>query len=127
MQHGHSGHMTPKGDRQALIASGWLTGLYFVVELGICIWTGSVAVLSDAFHTFSAVGGVLIALVAMRLGERKSSPSRTFVYTRLVIIGALFNGFFLLVMDLVLFWMSSMRLLEPIHLPPTARLHAAGC
>lgn len=58
------------GDRRALVISGWLTGLYFLVELAIGLWTGSVAVMSDAFHTFSAVGGVLIALAAQRLGER---------------------------------------------------------
>ncbi len=88
MSHGgHAGHMPASGDRKALVISGWLTGLYFIVELGIGIWTGSVAVMSDAFHTFSAVGGVLIALVAMRLGERKSSPSRTFGYIRAEILG----------------------------------------
>ena len=61
----HAGHMAVNGDRKALVISGVLTGIYFVVELGIGIWTGSVAVTSDAFHTFSAVGGVLIALVAL--------------------------------------------------------------
>lgn len=61
MSHGgHAGHMPATGDRKALVISGWLTGLYFIVELGIGIWTGSVAVMSDAFHTFSAVGGVII-------------------------------------------------------------------
>src|SRR3546814_20528015 len=54
---GHAGHMPATGDRRALVISGWLTGLYFLVELGIGLWTGSVAVMSDAFHTFSAVGG----------------------------------------------------------------------
>jgi cobalt-zinc-cadmium efflux system protein len=62
MSHGgHARHMLPKADRTALVISGWLTGGYFVVELGTGLWTGSVAVTSDAFHTFSAVGGVLIA------------------------------------------------------------------
>lgn len=113
MSHGgHAGHMPASGDRKALVISGWLTGLYFIVELGIGIWTGSVAVMSDAFHTFSAVGGVLIALVAMRLGERKSSPSRTFGYIRAEILGALFNGLFLVAMALYVLWMGSMRRIE---------------
>ena len=89
---GHSGPVPPSTDRRALVVSGWLTGSYFVVELVIGLWTGSVAVTSDAFHTFSAVGGVLIALVAMRLAERKSTPARTFGYTRAEILGALFHG-----------------------------------
>ena len=60
------------GDRRAFILLGLLTGLYFVVELGVDPWSGWVAVTSDAFHTISAVGGVLIALVA-RLSERLAS------------------------------------------------------
>jgi cobalt-zinc-cadmium efflux system protein len=127
MSHGgHTGHMPASGDRKALVISGWLTGLYFIVELGIGIWTGSVAVMSDAFHTFSAVGGVLIALVAMRLSERKSSPARTFGYVRAEILGALFNGLFLVVMALLVLWMGAMRLMEPIELATTPMLVAAA-
>ncbi|WP_415391993.1 cation diffusion facilitator family transporter [Paracoccus sp. SJTW-4] len=127
MSHGgHAGHMPVGGDRKALVISGWLTGLYFVIELGIGIWTGSVAVISDAFHTFSAVGGVLIALVALRLTERKSSPARTFGYVRAEILGALFNGLFLVAMALLVLWMGAMRLMEPIELATTPMLIAAA-
>jgi hypothetical protein len=70
---GHAGHMPASGGRKALILSGLLTGGYFIVELGIGLWSGSVAVTSDAFHTFSAVGGVLIALVAQRFSERPAT------------------------------------------------------
>jgi cobalt-zinc-cadmium efflux system protein len=123
---GHSSHVPPSTDRRALVVSGWLTGSYFVVELVIGLWTGSVAVTSDAFHTFSAVGGVLIALVAMRLAERKSTPARTFGYTRAEILGALFNGLFLVLMALFVFGMGAMRLMDPIELPTTPMLWAAA-
>ena len=72
----HGGHMPmAPGDKntRALRIAGWLTGIYFFVELGIGIWTGSVAVLSDAFHTFSAVGGVLVAIVAGRFAARPAT------------------------------------------------------
>jgi cobalt-zinc-cadmium efflux system protein len=72
------------------------------------------------------VGGVLIALVAMRLGERKSSPSRTFGYIRAEILGALFNGLFLVAMALYVLWMGAMRLMEPIELATTPMLIAAA-
>ncbi len=42
MSMSHGGHMPASGDRKALVISGWLTGLYFIVELGIGIWTGTV-------------------------------------------------------------------------------------
>src|SRR3546814_13979420 len=71
---GHAGHMPGTGDRRALVISGWLTGIYFLVEPGIGLWTGSVAVMSAAFHTFPAVAGALIPLAAQRLGARGATP-----------------------------------------------------
>lgn len=123
---GHAGHMPPTGDRRALVLSGWLTGVYFVIELAIGIWTGSVAVISDAFHTFSAVGGVLIALVAQRLGERAASADQTYGWIRAEIIGALFNGLFLVVMAAAVLGMGAMRLMHPVDLPTTPMLIAAA-
>lgn len=122
---GHAGHMPASGDRRALILSGILTGMYFVVELAVGVWSGSIAVISDAFHTFSAVGGVLIALVAQRLSERPATPEHTFGWARAEIVGALFNGLFLVVMAGYVLWMGAMRLMEPIELPTTVMLYAA--
>ncbi|OGW49499.1 MAG: zinc ABC transporter [Nitrospirae bacterium GWC2_57_9] len=122
---GHAGHMPPSGDRKALILSGLLTGVYFGVELGVGLWSGSIAVISDAFHTFSAVGGVLIALVAQRLSERPATPEHTFGWGRAEIIGALFNGLFLVIMAGYVLWMGAMRLMHPIDLPTSVMLYAA--
>ena len=101
MSHGgHAGHMPATGDRKALVISGWLTGLYFIVELGIGIWTGSVAVMSDAFHTFSAVGGVIIisAVVIRFTGFLAIDP----------LLGMAFG--------LVLLWASWSILREALHI-----------
>ena len=123
---GHAGHMPATGDRRALVISGWLTGLYFLVELAIGLWTGSVAVMPDAFHTFSAVGGVLIALAAQRLGERGATFTQTFGWVRAEIIGALFNGLFLVIMAVYVLWMGAMRLMDPVELATTPMLLAAA-
>lgn len=122
----HGGHAPPSGDRRALVISGLLTGGYFVVELIAGLVTGSVAVLSDAFHTFSAVGGVLIALVAQRLSERPASWEHTFGWGRAEIVGALFNGVFLVVMAGYVFWMGAMRLRDPVELPTGIMLLVAA-
>jgi len=121
--HGHAGHLPSGGT--ALTISAWLTGVYFVVELGVGLWTGSVAVMSDAFHTFSAVGGVLVAIVAARLAQRPADLDRTFGWYRAELIGALVNGAFLLVMALAVIVMGAMRLGAPIDLPTTPMLLAA--
>lgn len=123
---GHAGHMPASSDRRALILAGILTGGYFVVELAVGLLTDSVAVTSDAFHTFSAVGGILIALVAMRLSERPASHEHTFGWGRAEIVGALFNGVFLVVMAAYVFYMGAMRLMDPIDLPTTTMLIVAA-
>ncbi|MEQ9040348.1 MAG: cation diffusion facilitator family transporter [Silicimonas sp.] len=115
----------PSGS-QALTISAWLTGLYFVVELGIGIWTGSIAVISDAFHTFSAVGGVLVAIVAARIARRPADSDRSFGWYRAEIVGAAVNGAFLLAMALLVIGMAAMRLSAPIDLPTGPMLWAAA-
>lgn len=127
MSHAHHAHIDPSSaaNRRALRISAWLTGIYFVIELGIGIYTQSVAVLSDAAHTFSAVGGVLLALAAARLARRPSDTDRTFGWYRAEIIGALLNGLFLLAMAVFVIAMGAMRLSAPIDLPTGPMLAAA--
>ncbi len=120
----HGSHV-PSGPDGALGLTAWLTGIYFVIEFSIGIYTGSVSVLSDAFHTFSAVGGVILALVAARIARRKATPERSFGYGRAEIIGALLNGVFLFLMALVVLWMGYMRLRQPIDLLTMPMLVAA--
>lgn len=112
----HGGHSVA-GDRRALIISGWLTGAYFVPQLIVGLWSGSVAVISDALHTFSTVGGVLIALASQRLSARPATAKYTFGWGRAEIIGALFNGLILLIMAISVIWMGAMRIGDPIELP----------
>lgn len=116
----------PTGNVRALKISGWLTGIYFIVELGIGYWSGSVSVISDAFHTFSAVGGVLIALVAGHFATRPASQYATFGLIRAEIMGALLNGLFLFLMAIYVLWMGYQRLLAPIEVPAGPMLLAAG-
>ncbi len=125
---GHMGHMAPSltGETaRALKITTWLTGIYFIIELGIGIYTGSIAVISDAMHTFSAVGGVLLALIAARIAMRPADKYKTFGFSRAEIIGALLNGFFLFVMALFVLYMGYNRLQNPIELPTTPMLAAA--
>lgn len=124
MANGHNGHMPSSG--RGLAISAWLTGVYFIIELGIGLWTGSIAVISDAFHTFSAVGGVLVAIVAARLARRPADDQRSFGWARAEILGALVNGGFLLAMALVVIVMAAMRLSTPLDLPTGPMLIAAA-
>ena len=123
MAQGHS-HLPTTG--RAMAISAWLTGIYFLIELAIGLWTGSIAVISDAFHTFSAVGGVLVAILAARLARRSADLAHSFGWYRAEIIGALVNGGFLLAMAVVVIAMAAMRLGSPIDLPTGPMLFAAA-
>lgn len=120
----HPGHMPSSGPGMAIAA--WLTGVYFVIEMAIGLWTGSIAVISDAFHTFSAVGGVLVAILAARIAQRPADQSFSFGWYRAEIIGALVNGGFLLGMAIVVIVMGTMRLARPVDLPTGPMLWAAA-
>jgi cobalt-zinc-cadmium efflux system protein len=125
----HAGHGLPPataGNTRALQISGLLTGIYFVVELAIGLWTGSVSVTSDAFHTFSAVGGVLVALVAGRYAERPATDQASYGLIRAEIVGALFNGLFLLGMAALVLWMGAKRLQSPMEIETGPMLWAAA-
>jgi cobalt-zinc-cadmium efflux system protein len=125
----HSAHAMPRpsgSSDRALKISAWLTGVYFLIELGIGLYSGSIAVISDAFHTFSAVGGVVLAFVAARIARRPATLDRTFGNYRAEIIGALLNGVFLAGMAVLVLVMGAMRLRHPIDIPTTPMLIAAA-
>ena len=123
---GHGAHVQQGGDNRALVISGALTGVYFVIELTAGLFIGSIAVISDAFHTFSAVGGVLTALLAARYAARPATATRTFGFLRAEILGAVVNGFFLLGMALFVFWMGWQRLGDPRDLEVGPMFLVAG-
>jgi cobalt-zinc-cadmium efflux system protein len=123
---GHDHAAMLSANERALRISLWLTGIYFLIELGLGLASGSVAVLSDAMHTFSAVGGVLLALAAGRIAARPADRYRTFGSIRAEIVGAMLNGFFLVLMAGVVIFMGVRRLLSPSELEAGLMLAAAG-
>ena len=68
----------------------------------------------------------MIALVAGRMAARPATRFQTFGSLRAEIVGAQANGFFLLRMAWLVFWMSLMRLQNPVDLPTTPMLFPAG-
>ncbi|HIP15094.1 MAG TPA: cation transporter [Sulfurimonas autotrophica] len=56
------------------------------------IFSGSLALLSDAMHNFSDVLALLIAYVANRLAAKENTKAKTFGYKRAEIIATLFNA-----------------------------------
>ncbi len=72
-----------------------LTFGFFLVEVIGGIATGSLALLADAAHMLTDVGGIALALFASWISNKPASPQRTYGYYRVEILAALINAIML--------------------------------
>ncbi len=77
------------------------------------IFSGSLALLSDAMHNFSDVLSLIIAFGANRLANRPSTKAKTFGYKRAEILAALFNASMLVGIAIFLIIEAVNRLFHP--------------
>lgn len=99
--------------RRGLFLSLVLTALFFAVELIVGLVIGSVAVVADAAHNFSAAAGVGIALLATIFASKPPTPRRTFGFLKAEMAAAWINGFLLLLMAYLIARMGIMKLASP--------------
>ncbi|WP_168563749.1 cation diffusion facilitator family transporter [Crateriforma spongiae] len=90
-----------------------LNQLLTVAQVIAGIWSGSVALLSDAAHNFSDANALLIAYIARRISRRKASSRFTFGYRRAELIGATINLTLLATVGCFLIYEAAHRLLDP--------------
>lgn len=98
--HGHSHRPDPDAGaatRRALKIALVLNAAFLVVEVGIGLWTGSLALLSDAAHMVSDVGALALALGAAQLALQAATPGRSYGWLRAETLGAFINGLALFV------------------------------
>lgn len=95
---GHAGHShaMPQSLRAFAIGASLNFG-FVVVEAGLGLWAGSLALVADAGHNLSDVLGLLLAGAAAWLSRRPPTARRTFGYGRSSILAALANAILLLV------------------------------
>lgn len=97
-------------------ALGWSLGLnagFFFVEVAGALWTGSLALLADAGHMLTDVGGLGLALFAARLAAKPPTPAKTYGYYRVEILAALVNALVLLAIAAFIVYEAYRRLLSP--------------
>ena len=85
-------------NRRVLAVVLCLTLAYTAVELVGGLLTGSLALLADAAHMLSDNLALTLALVAVWLAGRPSTPERSFGYQRAEVLAALANGVLLVVL-----------------------------
>jgi cobalt-zinc-cadmium efflux system protein len=66
------------------------------------IWSGSLALLSDALHNFTDVVSLIISYIASLFASKEASVERTFGYKRAEILAAFVNAATLIVIALIL-------------------------
>lgn len=93
---GHHHHHIPDS-RGALLAVLGLNSAFLVIELVAGLWTGSLALLSDAAHMTSDVAALVLAVVAAQVARRPATYQSTFGLQRAEVLGAFVNGVALLI------------------------------
>jgi cobalt-zinc-cadmium efflux system protein len=99
--------------RRPLVIALAITAVFLVVEVVGALVSNSLALLADAAHMLTDVAALGLALFAIWLAGRPTSPERTFGYLRAEILAALVNAVTLIVMAIYIFWEAWQRLREP--------------
>jgi len=90
-----------------------LTATYMVAEVAGGLITGSLALLADAAHMLTDVGGLALALIAIRFAAREATPQRTFGYLRMEVLSALANAVVLLLLTVYILYEAYQRFVSP--------------
>lgn len=94
MGHNHShGHEINKKN---LLVATLLNFLISIAEIIGGLISGSLSLLSDAFHNLGDAFSTLIAYIASMVSGKKSTPRRTYGYKRIEILAALLNSLLLI-------------------------------
>ncbi|OPB94615.1 cation diffusion facilitator family transporter [Elizabethkingia ursingii] len=102
------------------------SGLYLIAEVIGGIITNSLALLADAAHMLTDVVGLLLAYIAIRIGERRATSSKTFGYYRTEILAAVINAVVLLGISIYVLYEAYQRFLNPPEVQSKAMLIVAG-
>ncbi|MBI1275024.1 cation diffusion facilitator family transporter [bacterium] len=119
--HVHHHHTGSTNARRLTIAL-MLTGGYLVAEVVGSLITDSLALLSDAAHMMTDVMGLVIALVATKIGERPADFKRTFGYRRFEILAAALNASALFIVAFYILYEAWQRFFHPAEIASTGML-----
>lgn len=113
MNHGHHHHIGKEPNQKNILISVVLNLLITIVEFVGGIFSNSLALISDAAHNLSDTLALALSYIALRIGRRSPSESKTFGYKRIEILAALFNASVLIAISIFLFWEAFKRFRDP--------------
>lgn len=103
-----------------------MTGIFLVVEFVGGWISNSLALLSDAGHMLTDVGGLLLGLFAAWIARRPPSQTMSFGYHRAEIIGALLSGLSIWALAGVLVFEAIQRMRAPAEIQGSIVLGVAA-
>ncbi len=112
--------------RGRLVVALALSAAVLAIEVAGAAIANSLALLADAGHVLTDVGGMALALVAIELGRRPATSARTFGYRRLEVLAAAANAGLLLLIGAVVLVEAVRRLEEPPQIASGAMLAFAA-
>lgn len=99
--------------RKSLVWALALTSTFLVVEVLGALLSGSLALLADAAHMLTDVGGLALALFAIWFAARPPSSSKTYGYLRAEVLAALANAVVLLLLTVYILFEAYERFFAP--------------
>ncbi|KAI4188337.1 MAG: hypothetical protein L6R41_002211 [Letrouitia leprolyta] len=101
---------------------------FFVAEITVGFSTHSLALIADSFHYLSDLLSFVVALVAQKMSEQVKSPSNlSFGWQRSQLLGAFFNGVFLVALGLSIFLQSIERFVTIQKMERPLLVLVVGC
>ncbi|KIK60232.1 hypothetical protein GYMLUDRAFT_615361 [Collybiopsis luxurians FD-317 M1] len=113
-------------NRLALVLA--ISASFFIAEISVGFKTKSIALIADAFHYLNDVVAYAIAFTAAYVQDRgHTKKGFTYAFHRAELVGAFFNGVFLLALALSIFLQSLERFIsiEPVQNPQDVLI--VGC
>jgi len=96
-----------------LMISFFIIVTYMIIEVLGGIWTNSLALIADAGHMLSDAISLLISLLAIIIGGKAASKSKSYGYKRIEILAALLNAFTLIAISFYIFYEGFTRFKNP--------------
>jgi cobalt-zinc-cadmium efflux system protein len=90
-----------------------LTASFMVIEVIGGLWTGSLALLADAGHMLTDVGGLSMSLLAVWFAQKPPTTENTYGYFRAEILAAMANGVVLFVVASYVLYEAFLRVWAP--------------
>lgn len=108
-----SSELTSGPPTRRLVVAVSVTAVILVGEVVGGVWSGSLALISDAAHVFMDVFALGLSLCALLLARRPADERRTYGWHRAEVFAALINGGTLVAVAAFIFVEGIRRLLEP--------------